>query len=714
MFLNPLVLFGLAAAAMPIAIHLINRRNPKPIPLSTLRFLQAALVKTRRQRRLTQILVLLCRILIIVLLALAFARPRLSYSNWLPEGPRTVIIVLDGTASLHARAFGKSNFDRARSWAMQLVQDLNDRDKVAFFIAGRTDAAPIFPAVSDHPAIFDGLRAAKAGYGSMSLAIELAVIVDRVHNEHPNDPIALHVFSDFQATNWNAQEFRRLGSRLAEDDIRLFMNRLAVPAVGNAWVADIRVVPEAILGNEDVTVEADIETDSRFSGANLLSFRIDDDEVGRHGLMLEPNAVSRQTSSITVDAVADAALISARLDDDVQPVDNVRYSVISRRRHVNVLLVKGGAAPHETLSDAFFVERALNPQRLSNPLFRCTSVLWSQITDIETSEYDSVFVCNPPPFEAEAALDLELYVRNGGTLVIYPGFRHGLRTAYSYLKSLGVLKIIPESFPTTRTIRLLHSVKSHPVERNARQVTDQLFQFPGKERLLFTRVGAAMQAFYHMDSGTPLAVNARSGRGAIWLSALPADRSWSEWPLSPLYVIFNQEVVRQSFARDARAMNIEVGEPAIIPWPGHEVHLRVSITTPDDDQSTAVLTRADQDSDYLLTGLVKLGLYRLALESTPPETRHVAVNVPQAEARLDAVEPSVITADLRPVTVYQPHDYGEQSIMLAELNYGYPLWPWLLLLAFALGTMEELFANTRSWNRRRSPGGTGNVGRRIV
>ena len=38
-FLNPFFLFGLAAAAIPILIHLFTRRRPRERPFSSLEFL---------------------------------------------------------------------------------------------------------------------------------------------------------------------------------------------------------------------------------------------------------------------------------------------------------------------------------------------------------------------------------------------------------------------------------------------------------------------------------------------------------------------------------------------------------------------------------------------------------------------------------------------------------------------------------------------------
>jgi len=83
-FLAPFYLFGAVLAATPVILHLLHRRNPRPVPFSTLRFLQEAAAKNRRSRHVTQFLTMLMRILILLLIALAFARPKVRYAEWLP------------------------------------------------------------------------------------------------------------------------------------------------------------------------------------------------------------------------------------------------------------------------------------------------------------------------------------------------------------------------------------------------------------------------------------------------------------------------------------------------------------------------------------------------------------------------------------------------------------------------------------------------------
>ncbi|HLF20230.1 MAG TPA: BatA domain-containing protein, partial [Bacteroidota bacterium] len=77
-FLNPLVFFGLLAAAIPILLHIFSLRKLKTIEFSTLNFLKE-LQKTKiRRLKIRQILLLILRTLLVVLLVIAFSRPTLK------------------------------------------------------------------------------------------------------------------------------------------------------------------------------------------------------------------------------------------------------------------------------------------------------------------------------------------------------------------------------------------------------------------------------------------------------------------------------------------------------------------------------------------------------------------------------------------------------------------------------------------------------------
>src|SRR2546430_6633003 len=74
-FLHPLALAGLAAAAIPALLHLLERRVPPEAEFPPLRYLSEAERQNARRLKLRHLLLLLLRTALIVLLVLAAARP---------------------------------------------------------------------------------------------------------------------------------------------------------------------------------------------------------------------------------------------------------------------------------------------------------------------------------------------------------------------------------------------------------------------------------------------------------------------------------------------------------------------------------------------------------------------------------------------------------------------------------------------------------------
>jgi Aerotolerance regulator N-terminal/von Willebrand factor type A domain len=74
-FAAPLMLIGLLAAGIPVLLHLLNRIRSPIVQFPTLRFLRITAQKTSRRRQLQQFLLLLLRMAVFAVLAMAVAGP---------------------------------------------------------------------------------------------------------------------------------------------------------------------------------------------------------------------------------------------------------------------------------------------------------------------------------------------------------------------------------------------------------------------------------------------------------------------------------------------------------------------------------------------------------------------------------------------------------------------------------------------------------------
>ena len=101
-FLHPLLLWGAALAAVPLLIHILNRRRHRPLAWGAMRFVLAAHKRTRRRVQLENWLLLFLRMAAVAALAFAISRPFIGKDSPLApmtEKRRDVVLVLDDSAS---------------------------------------------------------------------------------------------------------------------------------------------------------------------------------------------------------------------------------------------------------------------------------------------------------------------------------------------------------------------------------------------------------------------------------------------------------------------------------------------------------------------------------------------------------------------------------------------------------------------------------------
>ena len=105
-FLQPLILYGLPLALLPVIIHLLNRLRHRPQPWGAMQFLLAASRSSVNQAKLKQFLILLFRTLAVLALIVFLARPLSGgYLGWaVSTAPDVVFLLVDRSASMEHRS----------------------------------------------------------------------------------------------------------------------------------------------------------------------------------------------------------------------------------------------------------------------------------------------------------------------------------------------------------------------------------------------------------------------------------------------------------------------------------------------------------------------------------------------------------------------------------------------------------------------------------
>ncbi|HTM21588.1 MAG TPA: BatA and WFA domain-containing protein, partial [Kofleriaceae bacterium] len=119
-FLAGFVAFFAALGAIPIIIHLLNKRQFKIVTWAAMEFLLATIEQNSRKLQLRDLLLMILRTLAVVCFALALARPTLAPGRLGllgHQGEVAAVVVLDVSQSMGADAGDGTRFARAQARA---------------------------------------------------------------------------------------------------------------------------------------------------------------------------------------------------------------------------------------------------------------------------------------------------------------------------------------------------------------------------------------------------------------------------------------------------------------------------------------------------------------------------------------------------------------------------------------------------------------------
>ena len=200
-FLHPLYLFGLAAASLPILIHLLNRRRLKRIRFPAVRFVLLSQKRISRSYRLRHWLLLALRTLAVILLALLLANPIFQTGAGLfaGSGPVSLVILLDNSLSMTWSGDG-NGFKQAEEAARLLISSLNDGDRAAL-IPTNISAKERFRLKGEKEVLLKELDRIEIADGTANFAVALGKAYELLNE--PASQKEIRLISDLGLTGWD-------------------------------------------------------------------------------------------------------------------------------------------------------------------------------------------------------------------------------------------------------------------------------------------------------------------------------------------------------------------------------------------------------------------------------------------------------------------------------------------------------------------------------
>jgi len=193
-FLQPLLGLAALAAAVPIILHLIRRRERRRLSFPAVRYLHRAEERYAQRLRLRHLLLLAARVLIVLLLAAAAAGPLIGRGGAADHEPTAVAVVIDESLS-GGRLLGDERLVDAYRHRLQATLDLMGQDdRIALFSAVRPAEGAVAAGPDGVGRVIGSLRPT-AGLARPGAALQEAVTWLRASTAAA---LEIHLFTDLQ------------------------------------------------------------------------------------------------------------------------------------------------------------------------------------------------------------------------------------------------------------------------------------------------------------------------------------------------------------------------------------------------------------------------------------------------------------------------------------------------------------------------------------
>jgi hypothetical protein len=206
-----MLLAGLAVG-VPLLIHWLTRPKPVRLPLSTIRFVQAAVQQRRAHHRLRDIILLALRVLAVLLIALAFARPLIGAKPVVASdspGGLARVVILDQSQGMGEVYAGATAFDRARAAAATYLT-YSPSARFNLILAGAKPHPVVDRLTGNFSALREELSSAKPLPQKIDTVAALNMAADLLSSGAADQKRELIVVSNFQRSNWANVDFSNL------------------------------------------------------------------------------------------------------------------------------------------------------------------------------------------------------------------------------------------------------------------------------------------------------------------------------------------------------------------------------------------------------------------------------------------------------------------------------------------------------------------------
>lgn len=691
-----------AAAAIPLLIHLLTRRRQRSIPWAAMRLLRDVIEAESKRVRFEQLLLLLLRVAVLCVLALALARPYLRDPQASTDGnsapvARLWIVAVDVSYSMGYRDGDKSRIQLAREAAAEVIQAGRQGDAYALIEIGAPARARIRQPTFDQALALREVRQLPLldtnsdVFGAFTLASD--IVAEAQRDERLPSEVHSVFISDAGKDAWEPvlqADQREQVVQLSEASNLRIIN-LAAEKPQNTAITALLPSTFRTLTGQPLTLAARVENFSALDVRQLpVQLKVAGKALESKYVDIPANSAANLSFSYTPNSLG-MHVLEASLGKDNLAADNHRSVVISVEDQHRILFVE------RTDGSTRFLQLALAPEfgGAKQSPFQTTSKI--ELLSLRLDDWDAIVVDDLATIDGLLLERLTQYVRAGGCVILNFG-EHANASSWNAGPVAAQLLGFQLEQPSSRNLWTIDPLEYRsPIAAvfsgypESGLLTTPIFRYwrivPRAEELVRDLA---------VQSGDPLIVRHRLQRG--WVASIlsapnaalvrAADEgrdSWNAMAAWPSFVPLLSQLMHTLLNANADEFNVLVGQSL----QGEQVSADISsvdVIGPDGVESKVMCSPLPDASSagWQYDATQRQGVYHVR----PPDgaSKPYAVNLNPVESSLQSVDLGQLPTE--PANARAPST-GWQD---ADPQLGIVGARWLLIALLGLLVLESTLA----------------------
>ena len=748
-----LLLLTAGLIGLPIALHLILKREPKRVRFPALRFLQQKQRTTSRKLKLRHLLLLLLRMLMIGLFGFVLFQPKipsvfsgvgLDFSG---DKPLAVVLIVDTTPSMGYLVEKRSRLDDAVKRAVELVDRLPSTSKVAVLTTAEPFAEwQLSPADARRKLLSltvpDG--AGQALTAVLPKAYRLFAELEAEAGSQGTEalPRLVALFTDRTTASWQAdraEELKTAAERLTGPKVSFLVFDVGVEKPANVAVVAAEARPAVVPAGSAATLSVTVLA----TGAAVPNARLQARHTETGTLLVQdvalPADVPIPVAFTFPDLKPGLHQIEVLLPtpdnlgpDGVPGFDNIRFVTLRVGEGRRLLTIV------DDVADAAYWQLA----HRNKGEFACDVLTPAEVKDF--AGYDLVCLLSvndpakPGPDGRSLWSKLKPYVDRGGRLIIAPGGLEQI-TLNAYDPNAAAAGLMPGKLARVQDTESLPAPKPDSVEQDRRNGAswylgdDQALRHPlltpfkawklsGK--IDFLRMPRRAWKYWEVEASAEAVVvsyddadKPADRRPAILEKALPgggkvlllttrldspwdAERKWNDYydlGENSFGVVFPNLLARYLAGESSeKSFDFITGQAVRVPLSASEPdrRKRLRLEGPNVSPEDAIPKIAVEATEFTLPPerTRTPGHYRLKTDGGT-WAEGFSMNVTAEESRLTKVDVELIENVCGKESLIPVGKEFDLAALLVDRSSDFPLSPWLLAALFVFFAVEGVFAN---------------------